>query len=120
MDKERKLYEISTEQVIDYVENYIEFDEGCLYMTEEDWYDAIGIESWEEIMTKNGWILEDVCVTFDGEEIYDEGHLASTIGYVMAKYGEEHFGGNWKHHWCDGAIAAWDENLTTAGEIWGF
>ena len=116
----KKNFDFTTKQVTDYIEDYIEFDEGCLYMTEEDWYDALGIESLVEIITKDGWFLEDVDITFDGEHLGEEQELACHIGDVMAKYGEEHFGGNWNFHWCDGAIAAWDENMTNAGKIFGF
>ena len=103
--------------MIDYIEDYVEFDEGCLYMTEEEWLDLIGAECLGEITTDDGWVKENVIVTFDGEEIFEEPEIPYSICAVMAKYGKEPFGGKWETHWCDGAIAAWDENITSAGEI---
>lgn len=115
-----KKYNFTTQEVINYIEDYIEFDGDCIILNEEDWYDALGVQKSDIMDGDSGFLMDDVKVTFDGEELDAEEELACSVGNAMAKYGEEHFGGYWEFHWSEGVVAAWDANKTSAGEIWGF
>ena len=116
----KKNYDFNSKQVIDYVNDYVEEEDGCIYLTEEEWYDALGVEK-DEIIGNDGNFKEGIEITFDGEKLaFEEQELACSVGAALAKYGAEKYGGKWTLHWCEGAVAAWDKDKHSAGEIWGF
>lgn len=49
------------------------------------------------------------------EKYYDivEGgdDIATDIAYVLARYGEKKFGGEWDYHWTEGSFVAWNKDL---------
>lgn len=40
--------------------------------------------------------------------------IATDIAYVLARYGEKKFGGEWDYHWTEGSFVAWNKDLEEA------